>query len=792
MLVAVALLSFAMLAFEVLQTVVLSLQLFQQTAFLVVSHSMLGLGAGGSLVAGRASWFATARLAKLWLAALGFGISLTLANVLSSRMTSLVTLILTGLVPYVFAGVFLALVFRIWPRHAPLLYGFNLAGSAVGCLAVVELFKLTGEAGTLILVTAFISLAGAVPLAVEARKAGQLGAGGLLATMAVGAAVLGLLPFSRALFSFAPFPAKHYGQLLADPAIEKRLDWSRWGYLGRLDAVIPGRGIERFRYGGTGIRGWLESGADFRFLFASGDNWSYVIDFGGHEAFKERFVREAIPSSPYHLVRNPHVLCIGVGGGVDIFLALQCGARSVTGIEINPLMIQAFKEVYGGFWDGSSRDSRVKVEELDGRTFVNEKGGEPFDVITLTAVDTGAALAAGGMVLSENYLYTREAFDQYFRKLTPDGVLFILRPRVQLLRAIVTARASLRGLGASAPDSHFVILGADEWLGALISRSPMRPERLAGIAERAKAGYYGGVVQYLPGTVGERNPFRNYFLAAESGYEEDFLKSSPFDLSAVRDDKPYYYQMERSFFGSDAGVLLLRILAVVGLAGAVLILLPLRRLGTPDPRRLGQIAAYFGAIGVGFMCIEIGLIQRTALFLGHPSYSISVTLFSLLVGSGLGSLVAGLRKTGVDQWLASVLVAIVIATLYCAFLLPLWLRMGHVHSLIERSALVCLLVMPVGFLLGWPFSLKLRSLTGSSAGLVPWAWGVNAFASVVGSVIAVMVAMTRGFHAVLLAAAASYLVALLAHLRRTTFNISEGGITPVPLPREIEDLLEGM
>ena len=397
----------------------------------------------------------------------------------------------------------------------------------MGCLAVVELFKLTGEAGTLILTIALISIAGAALLAVAARRAGQLGASGLAVSLAVAAGTVALFPVY--------------------PAIEKRLDWSRWGYLGRLDAVIPGRGIERFIYGGD-IGRWLANGADFRFLFASGDNWSYVIDFRGIEEFKQRFVREAVASSPYHLVRNSRVLSIGVGGSVDIFLALQCGARSVTGIEINPLMITAFKDVYGGFWAGSSRDPRVTIQELDGRTFVNDGGGDPFDVITLTAVDTGAALAAGGMVLSENYLYTREAFDQYFGRLTSDGVLFILRPRRQLLRAIVTAGASLRGLGAKSLERHFAVIGRGEWLGALISRSPMTPERLAGITERTKAGYYSGAIQYLPG----------------------------------------------------------------------------------------------------------------------------------MVGSGLGSLVAGRCKTGVNRWLAGVLAAIVLAALYCAFLLPVWLRQSHV------------------------------------------------------------------------------------------------------------------
>src|SRR5690606_4088356 len=153
-------------------------------------------------------------------------------------------------------------------------------------------------------------------------------------------------------------------------------------------------------------------GVDFRFLFASGDNWSLTMNFGDNYAYRDRIIRAAPQSSAFMFHEQPDVLNIGLGGGIDVLVALSHGAASVEGVEINPLMIQAVEDWYPDYFDAPYADPRVNIHELDGRTFVNNTDRK-FDIITLTAVDTGAGLAAGANILSENYLYTQQAFDRY-------------------------------------------------------------------------------------------------------------------------------------------------------------------------------------------------------------------------------------------------------------------------------------------------------------------------------------------------------------------------------------------
>ena len=765
----IVLISTAMLMFEILQTIILSLQLFNQVAFMVVSLSMLGLGAGGTLATLLIKKGIKKSIKWLWGSALAFGVSSLLSVLISSRTNNLLELLLISLLPYIPVGLFLAFVFSFWPEKTNRNYCFNLVGSGLGCLLLMGVLNLMGDAGMTVLVISELGFISSLLLSISISQSRIL-----VSTLLV--IVTGFMfPFASRLFPFQPNPEKHYGQILNNPRIQSKIDWSRWGYLGRLDAVIPIAGIENFLYGKV-IKDIVDNGCDFRFLFASGDNWAGTIDFRNNEAFKREFVNQSMQSTPYLVTSQPNVLNIGLGGGVDIFLALQLGARSVVGVEINPLMIQAVNEHYRMFFDDPFHDGRVIIKELDGRTFVNNTN-QKFDVITLSAVDTGAGLTTGAYLLSENYLYTQEAFDKYFGLLTDNGFLFILRPQNQLLRSVVTSIASLRKLGVNYPERHFAIFGYDTWCCSLIGRSPLTYEQIECIVQFVRKSENGEQLYYLP--VHEGNQFNRskslyfdkVFSYAEQHNESAFVESFFSDVSPVYDDSPYYYQQEKNIFRSGAIRLLFKIISCVFFVSFLLIVLPL--FGQPFVERKVRLlatAGYFLAIAIGFIFIEIGLIQKLALFLGHPSYSISVTLFSILIFSGLGSIFsAGLSdRPKVSHCL--IFVAIIIFVFYYAFVPENVLSLLYTEKLLLRCVIATVLLAPGSFFMGMPFPTMLRSLRDTKPGLIPWAYAINSFGSVIASVLAVFLAMIFGFSFLLFVGGGFYMLASFLYIYKASFG----------------------
>jgi hypothetical protein len=402
--------------------------------------------------------------------------------------------------------------------------------------------------------------------------------------------------------------------------------------------------------------------------------------------------------------------------------------------------------------------------ELDARTYVGTTDRR-FDVITLNAVDTGGTQAS---LLAANFLYTTEAFGDYLRLLRPGGVVFLTRPRDQLLRAVTAAVAALRARGVADPARHVAVVGTGELLSAAIYLDPLSPAQVDVLREKTAAGELGGGPQYLPSVPLPTTAFTEYFAALAAGDDARYLASAPLLLDPTTDDRPYFYQLERGFLGSRAGSLLRVILLWVTSLGTLLLFAPLMGLRIEGRRAvvLGHLV-YFGSIGVGFMLAEIALITELSLFLGHPVHSLTVTLMTMLVFSGIGSLLAGrLADRGRSPIVLALVLVCASLALYAGGLDRL--VSTHLSALAARIALVVLCLAPASIFLGMPLPLKLRTFAGAQDTLVPWAWAVNGFASVAGSVLAVALAMNFGFHAVLALAAAAYATALLAHVLTAT------------------------
>jgi hypothetical protein len=293
-----------------------------------------------------------------------------------------------------------------------------------------------------------------------------------------------------------------------------------------------------------------------------------------------------------------------------------------------------------------------------------------------------------------------------------------------------------------------------------VGKSPLTTEQIERVWER----YGENLVAYLPGHQNNDPVYGEYFEAVARGREVEYVAREPEDFSPVHDDRPFFYQFGRSLPDSAAGQALLSILRWVSIIAATLIVLPMLFVPLPKGapgRRLIGLLGYFAAIGLGFMFVEIVLIQKLVLFLGHPAYSISVTLFTILVFSGLGSIYA--RRFDVRSYRTALLIwgPIILATLFYALGLELILAQSHTSSLSLRFVLVTSLLAPGSFFMGMPFPTMMRMMQGKEEMLIPWAWAINAFTSVAASTLAVFLAMQTGFSIVLLLGTAAYLLSLL-------------------------------
>jgi hypothetical protein len=506
-------------------------------------------------------------------------------------------------------------------------------------------------------------------------------------------------------------------------------------------------------------------------------------------------------------VLRPHgdYAIIGPGGGVDVLRAVGNGSPNVTGIEINPIIANTIMgDRYADYTFHLYQQPEVHIHVTDGRSFVRN-AKQQVDVVQMTLVDTWASTAAGAFALSENSLYTVEAFREYFEHLKPDGMIAITRwefqqPR-EALRVVSVATQALHEMGVANPAGNFIVvseghLDADGiQVVVLAKRSAFTAEEIRRVQEHM-AVHPKLFLLYAPSdaAVFAVSRLEEHYSASADSFTQliqsndpkYFAAHYPYDVSPVTDNAPFFFFTlkagQRLYPKSlrqgidwkvNLGVIVLGIvLAISLLAVLAFLVLPLARGGRgqqPRPVRL----LYFIAVGLGYILVEIAFIQRFVLFLGHPVYALTVVVFLLLLSSGAGSMASRWWLPDTRRiWLPLVLIAAALL-LHVAVLPSLLERLVGLPFIVKLVVSAGLLV-PLGFAMGMPLPTGLRALaarhvTGSSVSpadnssgnLVEWAWAMNAASSVLGSVLAIIIAIQLGLNVTLAAGAAAYLVALL-------------------------------
>lgn len=501
--------------------------------------------------------------------------------------------------------------------------------------------------------------------------------------------------------------------------------------------------------------------------------------------------------------QKPSVLIIGSGGGAEVLDALHYGARSVTAVEINPIINEVVSGSMNDFWGGMFRLPEVKLVTEEGRSFVR-RSRETYDAIISVHTISNAAVASGALSLSENYVLTREAFIDYLDHLTPDGVIYFTRPEPQIARLFATAREALAQHSKFNAAWHLYAFREkpDEWetrsfgvnrpaflAGFMLKKAPFKPEEISkieallGIGQPRKPA--GSVYEtlYSPLKPGQNSIYHTLVTAPDL---QAVYRAQTAQIEPATDDRPFFNHHTRwssinwqtfkeLFTHKKLGLLMLgdlpvaeiSLLVLLGqtiLIAAVLILLPLVRFsreGLRVPNRWRHLL-YFAALGFGFITIEMALLSHFTLFLGQPVYTYAVILASLLIFTGAGAHLTGRFAAQSRQALRRIVPLALLAVFLTALVTPLLFSAALGLALWLRVLLAVIVLAPLGILLGMPFPLGLRIVSEEAAALVPWSWGVNGFFTVIGTVTALILGMTFGFRITLLAGALSYLIALAA------------------------------
>jgi hypothetical protein len=467
-------------------------------------------------------------------------------------------------------------------------------------------------------------------------------------------------------------------------------------------------------------------------------------------------------------------LIIGPGGGRDVLHALSAGVGHVTGVEINPIIVDTimkreFRETSGGLY----LDPRVTIVVDDGRSFVR-RSDDRYDVVQASLVDTWAATAAGAFALTENALYTVEAFDDYLDHITDRGIVTITRWHTgaagETARLLILAAAALEdhGIATGQARKHiFYAVSKRNGLGTMIlKRTPIAPDELTRLEAACATG--GFDIEVSP-TSASDHPLARYL--DHGPYSEEVARAKD-NLTPPTDDRPFFFYFKKARdllrptgLMNDPGLWILISLGSVVLLAVAFVIAPLVihwRRSAVDLTAPGHadVLTYFGLVGFAFMVVEIALLQRFTLFLGHPSYSLVVILFSLLVSTAAGAYLSSrfaVAALGRVLWIAGAALAALAAL--GGFVLPPVLHALIGASLPARALLTVVLVAPSGVVMGVMIPAIVRILAAVNSPLVPWGWGVNGATSVVGTVIATVIAIYGGFTAAFLVGAIAYLAA---------------------------------
>ena len=792
--VGVFLLALSILALEIVQTRILSVVAWYHLAFFVISLAMFGLTAGAVWVYLRGDRFSGKTLSDdlscmVAAFALSTVASICLQSVLApvfimsiSGFVSLIALSLCMAAPYFFAGVAMSLALTRSPYPVPHVYGVDLIGAAIGCFAALLLLTWTDGPSAVLWIATLAAVAAAAFAASGIGSApAQLDSPwGFLRRRPTIIVLLAALALFNGMIDkgLRPLLVKNQIEAVGPAALHEE-----WNSFSRVVVKQADNGKSMLWGPSPNLRDedWK---IEKRFLTIDGDAGTAMYRYTGDDA-AVGFLKYDVTNLAYALSGRERGAVIGVGGGRDLLSAHIFGVDDVTGVEVNPVFIRLLTQ------DPEFADY-AGLAALPGMHFVVDEARswfartqDTFDIIQMSLIDTWAATGAGAFTLSENGLYTVEAWRIFLDRLTPDGVYTVsrwhqLNKYDETGRMVSLAMAALMEMGVPEPRRHIFVATSGRIATLVLSRSPFSADALAEL-EGATAKY-GFKILVSPDGIPVSEIIANIVTAQNLDELQQYTSSFALDLTPPSDNRPFFFNQvpihkvftarkavgDQKVGGVASGNLaatssLVSLFLVSSLLMVVTILVPLRSTVTQVDRRLATGGtAYFLLIGMGFMLVEIALLQRFSVFLGHPTYSLSIVLFTIILSTGLGSLISDRlpldSRLKLAVWAGLTAVYIMLLPVF----LPDVLLAFDDAQLLTRAAITVAALMPAGVLMGFGFPTGMRLISAVDHRPTPWFWGINGAAGVTASVMAVACSISFGISVTLIVGGLCYFLLIPA------------------------------
>ncbi len=806
---ATLLVSAGAIGYELLLMRVLSIVQWHHFAYMIISLALLGYGASGTFIALFKSRLEARFETAFATSALLFSITMVLCFGLGQRVPfnalevvwdsrqflNLSLIYLVFFVPFFFAASCIGLAFTCRRMYISRIYFFDLFGAGLGAVLVIgALFAFIPQDALLVLMT--LPLVASVIMGTPSSARAPL----MVSQLAWLALLVSGIPQNQ----LGLRVSEYKGLSQALQVTDSRLLEATSSPLGLLTVVesptVPIRHAPGLSFSTRHIPPQQLA------VFTDADGMSAITRFDG-DLDSLRYLGDTTAALPYALLENPDVLVLGAGGGSDVLLALYHNADIVDAVELNPQMSKLVGETYAEFAGFVYDDPRVTLHTNEARGFVAQSNTR-YDLIHIGLLDSFGASGAGVQAQSESYIYTVEAIREYLLHTTPGGMLAITRwlklPPRDGPKLVATAIAALRRMGVSEPGQQLAVIRSWNTSTLLIKNSALTPNDIQSIREFAQSRSFD--TAWVPGIqASDVNRFNlldePYFYDATAAllgqHADEYVERYKFYIEPATDNRPYFFHFFK--WATLPEVITLRRVGGAGLiewgyliliatllqatiAGLVLILLPLSHVKRSWPAGTGpRMGAYFMLLGLAFLFIEMAFIQKFILFLSHPLYSVAVVLSGFLVFAGIGSawsesLAARLDENGRSPIPVAVGGIAFLALLY-VILLP-WLFQHCIgYSDLVRIVISLALIAPLGVIMGMPFPLGLKIVAATAPNFIPWAWGINGFASVLSAVLATLMAIEFGFTFVIMLALIFYATAALI------FESSTRATRPSPPPQ---------
>lgn len=756
------LIAFTSLALEIVLTRLLSVSTWYHLAFFAISSAMLGMTAGATLVYLRPQWFTPNQLHKnVTNACLGYALAVPITlillclvplNLTMSIMSVFALLVVTiaCAAPFVFSGVALSVILTQAPLPIGRLYFSDLLGAALGCLLVLGGLEVL-DAPSLILLCGALGAVAALCFAWSTAPR-QRGWSYRLSGLLLVAVVL------NALTPFGIMPMVIKGKLNHGNYLLQK--WNSFSWVTVSQQYL---GAPQF-WGPSPLAPQNEKVLQYA-LVIDGEADTVLRQFNTPADIEH--LRYDVTNMVYYIRPTGGACIIGVGAGRDVQSAILFGQERIVGVEVNPVFINLLQDRFRAF-AGVADHPGVTLEVAEARSFLAQTP-EKFSVIQMSLIDTWAATGAGAFSFTENALYTQEAWQLFYTRLDEDGIFTVSRwynPEAlgETGRMLSLATATLLQLGVADPQQHMVMVASGSIATLLLSRQPFSAADLAQIEKTAADLQYQLIVR--PDIPAADATLRQIQAAKSLEQLNAAIADEPLNFAPPTDENPYFFNLLRLnhlniamgvFYNWQAGqvsgniiatIILLALIVTLLYVALVTVLVPIvvkeRAKAKTAPRVLWSAAAYFSLIGAGFMLVEIALVQRLTIFLGHPAYALGILLFTLIASTGVGSLLSERLPLTQRPWVFvyPILIAVSVIALRFALtpLITTWITQPFLNKILVSIGLI----FPLGILLGCCFPIGMRLVRTVQPVETPWYWALNGVFSVLCSALAVFISIYLG------------------------------------------------